>query len=401
MAWSPLEHNEIYNNQDLEHNVCLSSVASESGDESESEGESIVSQSSHGGVSCESDCDSPKENRQQREPELSTFEKTRDVKARSRPRGGGCLSTIRRSSFGASAVCEHVAVIPGRCLQTKITDNDKTTIFINLHLHNLTPEQIEIIKQLLDNHFERAERQPLRYVVVVVGDFNFRYEDKSVLQVGKQQCIFKQPKYAKQTKSLKQTLDKYIRMEHDHHTHFNPALNHLNEIDFVYLSAPGWSQLPWQTLIKIDAPELLFAKNISDHGSISCKLNFSQTPGIEQPIAPWVAKLPAFQACLGKLVLASKLDQLIPEHSLAQYKILIREAGRLARNYHNDKFRDTPKLKLANLILIARLVSQSQHRHAQHLILNHTFFFARVKVESRESSFMMQHRSAASFELPN
>lgn len=374
LAWSPLEHKEIYNNQDLEHNVCLSRVASESGDESESEGESIVSQSSCGGVSLESDfckdSDPPKENQQQR-----------DVKASSRPRGGGCLSTIRRSSFGPAAVCVHVAVIPGRCLQTTITDKDKTTIFINLHLHNLTSEQIKIITQLLDNHFERAERQPLRYFVVVVGDFNFRYEDKSVLQVKEQQCIFKQPKYSKHIKSLKQTLDNYIRMEHDHHTHFNPALNHLNEIDFVYLSAPGWSQLPWQTLIKVDAPELLFAKNISDHGSISCKLNFSQTPGIEQPIAPWVAKLPAFKTCLENLVQASKLDKLMPEHSLAQYKILIREAGRLARNYHNNKYRDTPKLKLANLILIARLVSQNKFQQAQKLILCHTFFFARIKVQ--------------------
>ena len=35
-AWSPLEHNEIYNNHDLVHNVCLVEAGSDSSSESDS-----------------------------------------------------------------------------------------------------------------------------------------------------------------------------------------------------------------------------------------------------------------------------------------------------------------------------------------------------------------------------
>ena len=128
--------------------------------------------------------------------ESSSVTKKRDVSLDSRPRGGGCLSAVKKSSFSAAAVCEHVAVIPGRCLQTTISDNDRTTVFINLHIHNLSNEQFKTIQHTLDNHYERAASQPLRYFVVVVGDFNFRYEGKAVLHVGEQRSIFKQPKYS-------------------------------------------------------------------------------------------------------------------------------------------------------------------------------------------------------------
>ena len=107
LAWSPIEREEIYNNQDCEHKVSSFAAAGKSDFESESENESVFSQSSLGGVSCESGCDSPKENLQNTEQELTTSEKPRDVRSGSCPRGGGCISAIKKSSFSAAAVCEH------------------------------------------------------------------------------------------------------------------------------------------------------------------------------------------------------------------------------------------------------------------------------------------------------
>ena len=172
----------------------------------------------------------------------------------------------------------------------------------------------------------------------------------------------------------------FSRIEHDKFTHYNSALQHLNDIDHDFFSAPGWIQALKRVQVIVDQPEVLFSKGLSDHGSITCKFPSSKVPLASQPIPPWVAKLPNFSVFLGQLVNASRLHQLMPEHALMEYKKLIREAARLARNDYCSLNRETPNMHTANLVLISRLVVENNTRQAGQLIQNSVFFFARIFV---------------------
>ena len=105
------------------------------------------------------------------------------------------------------------------------------------------------------------------------------------------------------------------------------------------------------------------------------------------PIPPWVATLPDFSRFLGSLVAASNLGGLLPGHGLAQCKILIREAAKLARDDFNNAFRDSPKTRLSNLTLIARITASNNTKLARFLLLSHPSFFA-SRIEVRQGLVM-------------
>ena len=143
---------------------------------------------------------------------------------------------------------------------------------------------------------------------------------------------------------------------------------------------PGWKQICSSVQVRVESPEKLFAKGLSDHGPVSCTLSPGKPPSDNDPIPPWVAKLPASQQYLQLLVNASRLQDLLPAHALGYYKVLIREAARLARNDYNNGFRDSPKIYLPNLVLIARLIVNNRSRLAKKLCLDHSFFSSRITV---------------------
>ena len=103
--------------------------------------------------------------------------------------------------------------------------------------------------------------------------------------------------------------------------------------------------------------------------------------GGSPPIPPWVAKLPSYAQYLGALVATSNLDSLLPAQALSQYKTLIREAAKLARNDFNNAFRDSPKTFLSNLVLIARVIANNDLKMANFLLLSYpSFFVSRIYV---------------------
>ena len=79
---------------------------------------------------------------------------------------------------------------------------------------------------------------------------------------------------------------------------------------------------------------------------------------------------------------ACRLNQLLPEHALAHYKILIREAARLTRNHFNEVYRNEPNYLLGNLVLISRLVAFNKHKQAALLIHSSNVFSSRIVVSS-------------------
>ena len=78
---------------------------------------------------------------------------------------------------------------------------------------------------------------------------------------------------------------------------------------------------------------------------------------------------------------ASNLGSLLPAQALGSYKILIREASKLARDDFNNSYRDSPKTLLSNLVLIARTVAYNDVKMANFLIRSCPSFFAsRIKI---------------------
>ena len=66
--------------------------------------------------------------------------------------------------------------------------------------------------------------------------------------------FFKELKLPQISKVTKGALNSFTRIEHDHFSHFNASIGHLNDIDFIVISAPGWSQLPLHLEVEVGPP---------------------------------------------------------------------------------------------------------------------------------------------------
>ena len=344
-----------------------------SADSSSSVSSSFGSMSESG--SDTSDCSTPS-----RACASSLKESSSRNQARSLLKSGGVMSFIRKRAFSSAANCYHVSLVPGRCIETIVNDVDVATHFINVHFHGWSLHDANKVADRLRVLLQEAAASPLSVRVILLGDLNIRFAEKPVLDLASQKATFKEPKHSKVAKVLLGCLGGFTRIEHDHFSHFNSSLNHLNDIDHIYLSAPGWIQLRWRFEVEVQKPEDLFARGISDHGAILCSFRPSQLPPKEQPIPTWAAKLPNSKICLEKLVQASRLQDLLPEHAIDEYKLLIKEAARHARNQHCDLNRESPKMHLQNLILVSRLIIGNQTKQAKQLIMSSAFFFARIIV---------------------
>ena len=183
----------------------------------------------------------------------------------------------------------------------------------------------------------------------------------------------------KLVKILLSALNLFTRVQHDGFSHYNASLGHLNTIDHIFISSPGWAQLPWRLSAEVGRPEVVFDKGISDHSEVVACLHFTNDANLDPPIPGWVSKSPRFKAHIKAFTDNSDLDALLPEHALvAIYEEYIREAGRLARNELNDKFKTSKKRLLPNVVLISRVIATDHVSLASKLIAQHVFFADRI-----------------------
>ena len=98
-------------------------------------------------------------------------------------RGGGKLNLLRKTAFSKNAKCLHKVLVPGRALESKIEDNGNIFILVNIHLYGLSLPKAQGIADCLRSHALQASLEPTKYFVSVLGDFNFRYDDKPILQI--------------------------------------------------------------------------------------------------------------------------------------------------------------------------------------------------------------------------
>ena len=111
---------------DVGGNLCLAegSDASSSSYSGKSEMESDTSDSS---TSSTSSCAAS----------ASLREKVGHEQAGIPAKSGGVMSFVRKRAFSAAARCSHSTLVPGRCIEILVNDNDISTYFINTHFHGL------------------------------------------------------------------------------------------------------------------------------------------------------------------------------------------------------------------------------------------------------------------------
>ena len=91
------------------------------------------------------------------------------------------LNIIKREAFSQFATCEHWAIVTGRCLISLISDGNKTTTFVNMHFYNFSQHETSIVQNFINTQNDIARQDPINHHVIVVGDMNFRYSDKPLL----------------------------------------------------------------------------------------------------------------------------------------------------------------------------------------------------------------------------
>ena len=144
------------------------------------------------------------------------------------------MSFVRRRAFSAKAPCSHSVLVPGRCLETIIIDNDIHTYFINIHFHGWSMHEVHIVAERLKLLHLACAANPLLYRIIISGDMSLRFSDKPVLDVSTSKAMFKEPKHPKVAKVLLGCLAKFTRIEHDQFTHFSNSLQHLNDIEHIF-----------------------------------------------------------------------------------------------------------------------------------------------------------------------
>ena len=182
------------------------------------------------------------------------------------------MNLISKTAFSHKATCEHITLVPGRCLASKILDNDQQLVFVNIHNFNLNASQTRVVHDFLVEQAGMADSSPFGHAVVVCGDFNLRF-DKPTVDLNPGIALDKQPRHNKQALKLISSLNLFTRIEHDQHSQYNASLNQLTDIDHIFVSMPGWKQICSSVQVRVESQEKLFAKGLSDHGPVSCTLS--------------------------------------------------------------------------------------------------------------------------------
>ena len=133
--------------------------------------------------------------------------------------------------------------------------------------------------------------------------------------------------------------------------------------------------------IEVTCPISLWSRGLSDHAVLSVKAtkrHNAASPCTKIPV--WVVKLPSYKEALQQLLAVADLANLLPAFRLDHYKELMREAARIARDEHSDRYRDTAPMRLHNVVLMARLTARNNVPLARKLISTSAFFVSRLQI---------------------
>jgi endonuclease/exonuclease/phosphatase family metal-dependent hydrolase len=254
---------------------------------------------------------------------------------------GGIITAVRKKHTPDYDTMRFEVYSCGRISRLEVAGLNSTLVVWNTHNYEI---ERDIMKNtcaaLIDNSAE-ARRNPCRYMLVVMGDFNFNRDDY------KGKCYFKPTTTTNQLIQhayrpprsgqvpLEDALKNLAEISQNHPTHFNVRDGTGTGINRVFVSTPSWAlpHMRWQ--LRVDGcPMLMHRSGLSDHVPMTLICSDRKAlPKAAQPISKEVFKHPKFLETVTELVNKAGLNDMVAVKRWETHKKLIREAARRVRNY--------------------------------------------------------------------
>ena len=191
---------------------------------------------------------------------------------------------------------------------------------------------------------------PLSAVVVIAGDWNFAADgDRSFAMADAEACFTSSaPPHKRQhavpwSSVLAGCTDIHAKFM----THWSETFCSASRLDRVYVSLPVWALISAAVSASVIGDTLSPAnRGVSDHVPVKIVFARPARPAADQPVPPWICKLPCFKAFLDEIVTYLRVNGLAGVERWAMHKVAIREAAKQARNASLAGLASSPQSKL-------------------------------------------------------
>ena len=145
IGWSSKSNLEVFDSEQTEHSAGIPPdlVSEPESCEVQSEGSDSVGSGSDSGLFlCEAQSGAAPS-------ELVSSFSSSNPNPHARSSQGGCMNVISKAAFSSAATCEHLNLVPGRCMASIVHDEGQQFIFMNIHNFNLNASQINIVHNFI------------------------------------------------------------------------------------------------------------------------------------------------------------------------------------------------------------------------------------------------------------
>ena len=251
-----------------------------------------------------------------------------------------------------------VVLAHGRCIFTELAFPKETeprvggcgsalhsrAVYIgNIHNYGLKSVHLNGISRHLAHLRDKVQADPISFMAVLVGDFNFRHRGDRDFKVGQPPSVVlpgslrsANPQSCSSNFQARweKMLEDWTEISQPYPTHYDHKGHLCTRIDRGFIAYPSNFLIKLQCSSSvIGSPEDYFGDLISDHAPLL--FSFGLKPRLcqgAQPIPRHICKSENFKLELQSLVEDMHFEDLAPEKKLICYKSCIREAARRVRD---------------------------------------------------------------------
>jgi len=250
----------------------------------------------------------------------------------------GVVTLVAKHGCSTQDGFREQVLVPGRVLRVVYSCAPRVLVHWNVHNFGIDPKHMEKVICELKGDLDRAAADPLGYVVVVAGDFNFLPKGECQRSLAAPMLARTRPGAVSHIRPTQRCwereLNRMVEVSHNLDTHYSAWKSLCSRIDRIYVSLPPWLVIQLSLVPRVYRdPKAMHEDGLSDHSPFSVTVFAKKPlPPERRPISKHVASSPAFKRALSALTDAACLDELSPPMRLQQHKVLIREAARIARD---------------------------------------------------------------------
>lgn len=275
-----------------------------------------------------------------------------------------------------------------------------TLLHLNLHNSCFGAAGTKKVCDWLRATGERVRGEPLRFVGITTGDWNFLDNDKTSTSLSSLTAVTLSPS-ATNSREISAALALFTEFSTSEDTHYIRAEGCTSCLDRTYVACPTYvltnSRIFSQVL---DDPTALSAVRISDHAATiivaSLKPPASKSA---KPIPNSVCKRPKFIELHSHYIVAAELDELDPINGYHLHEQIISECAARARDYILEQKELTAQFSTMSLATAARLVLYNKVSLAEKLIRKSETIARHVVVSSGSVIFTDHLRFENEFAL--